>query len=71
MDTKSAMERARQLKIARNLFVVMCVCSPVVLGYSYASFEPRYGNKFFNHLLAACCLLLTAAKMCCSPSDPK
>ena len=53
------MERARRLKMQRNLFVVMRVCSPVVLSHLDAGFEPRCGRKDF---LLACCLLLAA---CC------
>ena len=33
LETKSAVERARRLETARNLFLVMGVCSPVVLSY--------------------------------------
>ena len=57
----------------RNLFVVMRICSPVVLSYLDAGFEPCCGRKDF---WIACCLLLlmlaaVAAKMCCSPLDRK
>ena len=61
LDTKLAVERARRLKTQRNLFVVMRICSPVVLSYLDAGFEPRCGHKefwTFCLLLAACCLLL-------------
>ena len=44
----------------RNLFVVMPFCSPVVLSYLDAGFEPQCGLKDF---LSACLLLLLAA--CC------
>ena len=78
VDTKSAIERARRLKMQRNLFVVMRVGSPVVLSYLEASFEPLCPSKDFLTagcllllLLAACCCLLLLAKMCCSPLDPK
>ena len=55
----------------RNLVVVMRLCSPVVLSYLDAGFEPRCGRKGF---WTACCLLpllllaptAVAAKMCCS-----
>ena len=49
----------------RNLFVVMRLCSPVVLSYLDAGFEPRCGRKDFWTF----CLLL--AEMCCSPLAPK
>ena len=39
----------------RNLFVVMRLCSPVVLSYLDAGFEPRCGRKDF---WIACLLLL-------------
>ena len=53
--------------------MVMRLCSPVVLSYLDAGFEPRCGRKDF---LTACCLLLAAAsavsaKICCSSLDPK
>ena len=72
LDTKSAIERARRLKTARNVFVVMRVCSPVVLSYLDAGFEPQCGRKDF--FTACCCcllLLLAAAEMCRSSLDPK
>ena len=47
LDTKSAIEQARRLEMARSLFVVMRVCSPVVLSYLDAGFEPRCGRKDF------------------------
>ena len=53
LDTKLAVGRARQHETARNLFVVMPLCSPVVLSYLDAGFEPRCGRKDF--LLACCC----------------
>ena len=51
----------------------MRVCSPVVLSYLDAGFEPRCGRKDF---LSACCcclllLLAAAAKTCSSSLDPK
>ena len=51
----------RRLKMVPNLFVVMRVCSPVVLSYLDAFFEPRCHRKVFGNA----CLLLAAAKMCC------
>ena len=66
--TKSAIKRARRLKMPRNFFVVMRLWSPVVFGYLDACFEPRFGRKDF---CTACCLLLLLANMCCSPLDPK
>ena len=71
LDTKSSVERARRLEMQRNLFVVMRLCSPVVLSYLDARFEPRCGP---NDFLCACCLLLAApvaAKTCSPASDPK
>ena len=47
LDTKSAIEQARRLETARNLFVVMRVGSPVALSYSDAGFEPRCPRKDF------------------------
>ena len=60
LDTKSALERARRLKMAGDLFAVMRLGSPVVLSYLDAGFEPRCGLKDFSSaglllLLAACC----------------
>ena len=63
-DTKLAIERARRLETAQNLFVVMRVSSPVVLSYLDAGFEPRCGRKeFWTACFPAwfCCLLLLAA----------
>ena len=60
LDTKPAVERARRLETAQNLFVVLRVCSPVVLSYLDAGFEPICTRK---HFLIACCYLLLAA--CC------
>ena len=62
LDTKSAVERARRLKMQRKLFVVMRLGSPVVLSYLDAGFEPRCGRKDF---LTACLLLLLLAAACC------
>ena len=39
LDTKSATKRARWLEMAQNLFVVMCICSPVILSYLDVNFE--------------------------------
>ena len=63
LDTKSAIERARRFEMAQNPVVVMRVCSPVVLSYLDAGFEPRCGRKDHLFLAAAaaaacCCLLL-------------
>ena len=75
LDTKSAIERARRLETARNLFAVMRFCSPVVLSHLDAGFEARCGRKDFWTACCCCLLLLllvaAAAKMCCSPLDPK
>ena len=62
LDTKSAVERARRLKMQRNLVVVMRLCSPVVLSYLDAGFEPQCGRQDF---WTFCCLLLLAAAACC------
>ena len=59
---KSAVERARRLEMQRNLFVVMRLCSPVVLSYLDAGFGPRCGRKDF---WTACWLLLAAAAAAC------
>ena len=61
LDTKLAIERARRLETAQNLFVVMRICSPVVLSYLDAGFEPRCGGKDF---WTFCCLLLLLAVAC-------
>ena len=45
----------RWAKTQRNLVAVMRVCSPVVLCYLDAGFEPRCGGKDF---WTFCCLLL-------------
>ena len=45
----------------RNLFVVMRLCSPVVLIYLDAGFEPQCGRKDFLNA----CLLLADASACC------
>ena len=68
LDTKSAIAQAKQLITARNLFVVMRLCSPVVLSYLDAGYEPWCGR---NDFLTACCcllllLLLLLAKTCSS-----
>ena len=59
LDTKSAIERARRLETAQNLFVVMRLWSPVVLSYLDAGLEPLCGPKDF--LTASCCFLPLAA----------
>ena len=41
LDTKSAIERAGRLKMARNVFAVMRVWPPVVLFHWDAGSEPR------------------------------
>ena len=41
LDTKLALQRARRLQTTPNLFVVMRVCSPVVLSYFDAGFAQR------------------------------
>ena len=75
LDTKSAVEWARRLKMQPNLFVVMRLGSLVVLSYLDAGFDVRCRRKDFWTtcclLLAACCLLLAAAKTCCSSLDSK
>ena len=47
LDTKSAVKRARRLNMQRNLFVVMRICSLVVLSYLEAGFEPQLRHKDF------------------------
>ena len=42
----------------RNLFVVMRLCSPVVLSCLDAGFDPRCGHKDFWTACCYCCLLL-------------
>ena len=76
LDTKSAVEWARRLKMQRNLFVVTRVGSPVVLSYLDAGVQPHGCHKDFWTaccccllLLACCCLLLL--NLCCSSLDPK
>ena len=41
MCNVGAVERARRLEMAQNLFVVMRVCSTVVLSHLDAGFEPQ------------------------------
>ena len=53
-----AIEQARRLETARNLFVVMLLCSPVALSYLDAGSEPLCPRK---DVVTACCLLLLAA----------
>ena len=65
LDGKSAIVRARRLESARNMFVVMCLCSVVVVSYLNVCFDPLCARKDF---LTACCfllLLLVAACCCC------
>ena len=50
--------------------MVMRICSPVVLSYLAAGFDPRCRRKDFL-LTCRCLLLAAAAKMCCSSLDPK
>ena len=64
LDTTSAVERARGLKMQRNLLVVMRVCSLVVLSYLDAGFESQCPHKDF---WTACLLLAAAAETCCAP----
>ena len=63
LDTKSAVEQARQLQTARKLFVVMRLCFRVVLSHLDAGFESRCRRKVF--LLACFCCCLLAACCCC------
>ena len=73
LDTKWA----RRLETARNFFVVMRFCSPVVLRYLGAGFKPRCRRKEFGTACLLACLrlllllLLLLAKTCCSSLDPK
>ena len=53
-----AVEWARRLETERNLFVVMRICSPVVLSYLDAGVEPQYRRKDF---WTACLRLLLLA----------
>ena len=62
LDTKSAIERARRLETAQKLFVVMGICSQVVLSYLDAGFGPQCGRKDF---WTACCLRVAAAAAAC------
>ena len=75
LDTKSAVERASRLKKKQNLFVVMRLCSPVVLSYLDAGFQRCCGRKNVWTAAACCCclllLLLLLAKTCSSALDPK
>ena len=48
LDTKSAIQRARRLETAQNLFAVMRVCFLVVLRYLDAGFEPQCGGYWTN-----------------------
>ena len=65
LDTQSTIEQARRLETAQHLFAVMRLCSPVVLSYLDARFEPRCGRCGPKDFLLACCclLLLLLAKM--------
>ena len=58
LDTKSAIERARRLQTARNLIVVVRLCSLVVLSYLDAAFEAQCLRKDFLIACCRCCLLL-------------
>ena len=58
LDTKLAIEWARRLETARNLFVVMRLCFPVVLSYLGAGFDPRCRRKDFSCVCCCCCCLL-------------
>ena len=65
-DTQWAIESARRLEMQRNLFAVVHLCSPVVLSYLVAGFEPRCRRKDFSNacllMLACCCCLLLLLK---------
>ena len=69
LDTKSAVEQASRLKMQRNLFVVMRLCSPIVSSYLDTGFEPRCGHKDFWNLclLAACCCCCSLLKRVAQP----
>ena len=47
LDTKSAIERAQRLQMARNLLSVLRICFPVVSSHLDAGFEPRCRRKEF------------------------
>ena len=49
----------------QNLFVVMHICSLVVLSYLDAGFEPRCGRKDFLLAAFGCCLLLLLLAVAC------
>ena len=73
LDTKLAIEWARRLETARNWFVVMRLCSPVVLSYLDAGFEPPCRRKDFSCVCycccccCCCCLLLLLLKRVAHP----
>ena len=71
LDAKLAIERARRPATARNLFVVLRVCSPVVLSYLDAGFEARCGRKdcFIACLLLLLLLLLLHAAAAAADQD--
>ena len=72
LDTKSAIERARRFVTARNLFVVVRVCSPVDLSLLDASFEARCRCKdFWILLLVACSSTLTQKRPFFTPNGPR
>ena len=52
------MEQATWLKMQRKLFAVMRLCSPVVLSYLDAGFDPRCRGNDFLLACCCCCLLL-------------
>ena len=59
LDTKLAVERARRLEMQRNLFVVMRLCSPVVL--SHRVFARTFGPPIAAACCYCCCLLKCVA----------
>ena len=71
LDTKSAIELARQLKTAQNVLQVMRICSAVILSYLDPGFEPQCPQKEFSCvyclLLAACCYCLLLLKCVAHP----
>ena len=54
LDTQLAIEGASLLKMQGNVFAVMRICSPVVLSYLDAGFQPRCRCK---DVLIGCLLL--------------
>ena len=76
LDITLSIQPVRRVKITRNLFPVMHICSAVLLRYLDAGFETQRQKDFLCTCLLLLLLLLLLATCCCCKKvlltlDPK